>query len=201
MKKKILLPLALGFLLAACSNSDVRGTLGLNRNAPDEFTVVSRPPLTVPPDFDLRPPKPGAAPRGTNTENAAKAALLGDRAKPASETSLPDELPKTETAVVPVIASDAPTGAQAGFLKKARADAADEDIRNKLGADALRKPEDKPARSLLDKLSKPESNEPVVDAKKEAERLRSNKDAGKPVTEGDVPEEKVKPPTVWDRIF
>jgi hypothetical protein len=43
--------------LAGCS--DVRESLGLGRSSPDEFAVVDRPPLSIPPDFSLRPPKPG----------------------------------------------------------------------------------------------------------------------------------------------
>jgi len=43
--------------LAGCS--DLRENLGLGRSSPDAFAVVDRPPLSIPPDFSLRPPKPG----------------------------------------------------------------------------------------------------------------------------------------------
>lgn len=33
----------------------------MDRVGPDEFAVESRAPLTIPPEFDLRPPQPGAA--------------------------------------------------------------------------------------------------------------------------------------------
>ncbi len=42
-------------LLVACSGS-VQQKLGLERRVPDEFQVVRRAPLTLPPDFTLRPP-------------------------------------------------------------------------------------------------------------------------------------------------
>ena len=42
--------------LAACDSNTVKDTLGLERTAPDEYRVVSRPPLSVPPDFTMRPP-------------------------------------------------------------------------------------------------------------------------------------------------
>jgi hypothetical protein len=45
-------------LLAGCS--DFKQVMGIDQPMPDEFAVESRAPLTVPPDFDLRPPKPGA---------------------------------------------------------------------------------------------------------------------------------------------
>ena len=41
----------------------------------------------------------------------------------------------------------------------------------------------------------------VIQTPRDAERLRANKQAGKPVTEGDVPEEKPKKPSLVDRIF
>ena len=45
-------------LLSGCS--DLKQVIGLDPPMPDEFAVESRAPLTVPPDFDLRPPEPGA---------------------------------------------------------------------------------------------------------------------------------------------
>lgn len=40
--------------LAGCGS--VSGMLGLERHVPDETQVVVRPPLTLPPDYDLMPP-------------------------------------------------------------------------------------------------------------------------------------------------
>ena len=50
--------LAGGLLTAGCS--DLKKAIGLDRTPPDEFAVESRAPLTMPPDFNLRPPQPGA---------------------------------------------------------------------------------------------------------------------------------------------
>jgi hypothetical protein len=47
------------FLLSGCT--DLRRSIGLERTSPDEFAVESRAPLTMPPDFELRPPQPGVA--------------------------------------------------------------------------------------------------------------------------------------------
>ena len=46
------------WLLAGCEG--IRDQLGFNKKAPDEFTVVKKAPLVLPPDFSLRPPAPGA---------------------------------------------------------------------------------------------------------------------------------------------
>jgi hypothetical protein len=49
--------------------------LGMSKVTPDEFRVVTKPPLVVPPDFSLRPPAPGE-PRAAELqpESAARAA-------------------------------------------------------------------------------------------------------------------------------
>ena len=85
--------------LVACSNA--RSTLGIDPAPPDEFTVVSKAPLTIPPDFNLRPPKPGAPrPQEQNPTTRAQAALVG-KAKPAtSAPATPGETALLEVARV-----------------------------------------------------------------------------------------------------
>src|SRR5262245_64921196 len=50
----VCLPLATG----GCTS--FKETLGLTKQSPDEFKVVSRAPLSMPPDYNLKPPTPGA---------------------------------------------------------------------------------------------------------------------------------------------
>jgi len=66
-------------LLSGCT--DFRRALGVDRSMPDEFAVESRAPLTLPPDYDLRPPQPGA-PRPQETPAAEKARKAIDNAGP-----------------------------------------------------------------------------------------------------------------------
>ena len=40
--------------------ADIQKTIGNTKQAPDEFAVVARPPLSVPLNFALRPPTPGS---------------------------------------------------------------------------------------------------------------------------------------------
>ena len=56
------------FALAACSGDELTRTFGLTRDAPDEFQVTTRAPLSMPPDFNLRPPRPGARSRRSGLE-------------------------------------------------------------------------------------------------------------------------------------
>src|SRR5215468_11844115 len=46
--------------LLISGSTDLKKAIGLEKAAPDEFAVESRAPLEMPPDFDLRPPQPGA---------------------------------------------------------------------------------------------------------------------------------------------
>ena len=55
---------------------------------PDEFAVESRAPLTVPPDFDLRPPEPGA-PRPQEKTAKQRPSRRWSRPDPASRASRP----------------------------------------------------------------------------------------------------------------
>src|SRR5215813_4853836 len=58
-------------LIAGCT--DFKRSIGLEPTLPDEFAVESRAPLTIPPDFDLRPPTPGAPrPQEKSTNQQAK---------------------------------------------------------------------------------------------------------------------------------
>jgi hypothetical protein len=66
-------------LLGGCSNW--KQTLGIEPVSPDEFAVESRAPLTVPPDFNLRPPEPGA-PRPQEASMSSKAQGAIDSAGP-----------------------------------------------------------------------------------------------------------------------
>jgi len=78
--KIILRGVAAGALLlvAGCSGGDLSRTFGMTRDAPDEFTVTTRAPLSMPPDFTLRPPQPGAGrPQEQSTAQTAQATVTG----------------------------------------------------------------------------------------------------------------------------
>lgn len=74
----VLLTIALTAIAATpgCSNS--REALGLTRKAPDEFAVVKRAPLEIPPNYDLSPPQPGKQrPQELHSSVQAKQAIFG----------------------------------------------------------------------------------------------------------------------------
>src|SRR5882672_9428185 len=52
---------SLGFSLIGCEG--IRQATGAAKLPPDEFTVLTKAPLVLPPDYNLRPPQPGIASR------------------------------------------------------------------------------------------------------------------------------------------
>lgn len=66
--------IALALSLGACAK--VRDQLGLTKTSPDEFSVLTRAPLSLPPDYQLRPPEPGVArPQEVSVQDRVKAVL------------------------------------------------------------------------------------------------------------------------------
>lgn len=66
--------------LSACG-SGTKEMLGLTKKAPDEFAVVPRAPLSMPPNFNLRPPQPGEPrPQEEAPSVAARKELFGSQA-------------------------------------------------------------------------------------------------------------------------
>ena len=84
--------LCASLVLPGCTG--FRQALGMDRVGPDEFAVESRAPLTIPPEFDLRPPQPGA-PRPQELTAA-------DRARKVIDTAGPGEPGKQATAALKI---------------------------------------------------------------------------------------------------
>ncbi|HUO21184.1 MAG TPA: DUF3035 domain-containing protein [Caulobacteraceae bacterium] len=67
-----------GLSLEGCGST--AKALGMTKVVPDEFRVVTKAPLVVPPDYALRPPAPGQPrPQELQPESVARNALLGQR--------------------------------------------------------------------------------------------------------------------------
>ena len=64
--------------VAGCNSAS--RALGISKVTPDEFRVVTKAPLILPPDYSLRPPAPGQPrPQELQPESAARTALVGQR--------------------------------------------------------------------------------------------------------------------------
>ena len=75
--------LGLGLALMGCES--VRQATGVAKLPPDEFTVLTKAPLILPPDFNLRPPQPGVASRNDpDADETGRAALFPQNAAAAA---------------------------------------------------------------------------------------------------------------------
>ena len=72
--------LAAALALAGCT--DFKRAIGMEKVIPDEFAVVSRAPLAIPPDYALRPPRVGNGPEQANPTDQARETVFraGDTA-------------------------------------------------------------------------------------------------------------------------
>jgi len=164
--------------LTACGNGgSLKETLGLNRKGPDEFAVVSRPALSVPPEFNLTPPKQGAdSLNSVSTVSASEQAHGTVLGNPVSSL-------RSATAVPVVASGNLPSGADSQLLSNAGADKAKPDIRSQIAEDALNGKTVENSPYLLGN----KKDDPIVDSKKEADRIKQNKEQNQPVTGGDTP--------------
>lgn len=167
--KRIAFPALATMVLATALGgcSDFRKALGYEKSIPDEFAVVSRAPLAIPPDYSLRPPQPGAAPtQDVPTQDRAKEAVF--RAG-------------TQQASLPPAATQRSAG-EGAFLEAAGAPKADPDIRARVTDDTALTPENQ--RGFVDKLlfwRKSGAPDDVLDPVKEADRIKQAQAAGTPV--------------------
>jgi hypothetical protein len=164
---RLIAPVAVAVLLSGCADSSLSRTFGLTRDTPDEFTVVTRAPLSMPPDYTLRPPQPGTL-----------------RPQDVSDRAL------AESALVPEAAlGSAPTGVSPGqaALVRDAGGGAPADIRQRVDQEARLASSDD---SFVDKLlywRKPETQKVVVDAPKETQRLQQDSALGQPPVTGATP--------------
>ena len=181
--RPVLLMLGVAMILSSCGDSTKRA-LGLARTSPDEFAVVKSAPLSQPPDFKLRPPRPGAERPGVASprEQARQAIFRADQGN--ATQSARREGPSTTAA--PQEAVSQRSSGESAFLSRAGADDVDPDIRSKIDREAslLADADLNFVQKLLD--FKPDVDD-VVDAAGEARRLRENQALGQPATEGDTP--------------
>lgn len=181
--------LVMAVSLSACGGGSLKDTLGYGKSAPDEFAIITKAPLVMPPDFSLRPPQPGVLrPQEAQFEPSlvAQRALSGDDSTP--------------------VASDASAAEQVLLAKTGAADANPK----------IRQVVNNEQRSLVERdasftddvlfwREKSNSDARTVDAAAERRRIEQNAAQGKSVTEGETPS--VAPPKkgffsgLWSAIF
>lgn len=169
--------------LAACGDSTKRA-LGLERTPPDEFSVVPRAPLSQPPDFKLRPPRPGAEDLTTlsTREQARQAVFRGDDNTQNRTGASGNAGPAIQASPRGAVTSN--TAGESALLSRAGATETDPLIRAQVDRESsiLVEENENFVRSLLG--LKQDSPAAVVDAPAEARRLREAQALGVPPSEG-----------------
>lgn len=175
--------LGLAFLGSATGCSGLSQVFGLNRTSPDEFSVLSKAPLVVPPDSNLRPPEPGAPrPQEASSRENAQSALTGRKE--------------------PVLPAGGRSVGESALLRQAGAQNVDPSIRQIINSEYTQLA-DKDT-SFTDRLlfwQKPQEPGEVIDAQKEASRLRQNQATGQSVNSGETPVIERRKRAIFEGIF
>lgn len=177
--------LAVAALLGGCGQ--FRDALGYDKDPPDEFQVVARAPLALPPNYDLRPPEPGAdRPQELSPTASAAERILGRRSAPAQAAGGRQPGPAVQAAPrAPVVVESGGVTALRSQLELDRAQPNIRQIVNRETADFVYE-EEYPIDRLLFWKDKPERGV-LLDADKESKRLRENAALGQPVDTGQSP--------------
>lgn len=164
MNKNIILLLSCvtSLSLTACGGGEgLRKQLGVEKEAPDEFSVVTRAPLEVPPEYTLRPPRPGAQrPMEIQPTEQAKQTVFGKQ----SSEIIQSRSIQAESA-----------GAQA-LLEKAGVQESDPNIRDVLvSEDTVLNQDERPtANKLMFWRDKPAQVGDALDPVEELDRMKQD---------------------------
>ena len=171
-RQRSLLGLAL-VALALTGCSDVRRSIGLDRQSPYEFTVVSRAPLSMPPSLaNLPPPRPGAMrPQDSTSSAVAAASVFGGSSRGAAASAAG----KTQGESALIAQAGAKSGIEPGIRNKVDQETTQLIVADKRWIDTL---------LFWQTQDQPFS---VVDPKKESQRLREAQATGKALNDGTVP--------------
>jgi len=184
--KSVLVLAAAIVLLGGCSGIKEELGIGVKR-PPDEFTVYSRAPLSLPPDYALRPPATATgASQSAAPREVARNALVGNAPGAApSASALPNSSP----------------GLQA-LLQRTGGDSATSGIRGQVNQESsiLVDADQSFVERLMFWADKPDPST-VVDAVQENKRIQENQALNKPVTTGETPTIKRNPRALFEGIF
>ena len=172
---KGVLSIGLMILLTGCSSA--RDIVGLSKQSPDEFEVVTRAPLSLPPDYGLRVPVPNISRNQEKSLGESADDLLPQRGSQSPGQKLSR-----------VGRSGAISPAEDAILDRAKAKISNQSIRAEINSD--NKTISDTDEKLIEKIifwqgtKKPAA---VLDPQKESERIKGLKSDGKPIGNSAVP--------------
>ena len=165
---------AVAVSLPGCSG--VSEVIGLESDPPDEFQVVVRAPLSMPEDYGLRAPKPGAqGPNEQPLRDRTRQIVLDSEGKGKVARKAPARIAGVDAT-------------EAALLRKLGADRVDPDIRQVVERETTAL--ELEGKSFVEDLmfwKEPPPPGEAVDAAKERRRLQENAALGRPAEAGDTP--------------
>jgi hypothetical protein len=195
MRRTILIPVSLAALgalaLGGCSMFENLG--GAKKVSPDEFKIVSHSPLTMPPNAELRPPRPG--------EPRPQEVTPADQAKEALSPALAARPQRNQVMTGTAAQGPGRTSAEAALVQKAGGGTADPNIRSRVNTDT--KTINDSDKTFIDSLIFWQNTPPsgvVVDPTKEQQRIRDAQAAGQPAS-GQTPTIKRRQRGLLEGIF
>jgi len=177
-------------VIALTGCEETKRVFGKTKEAPDEFAVYRRAPLSLPPDSDLRPPTPGVSrPQVVNPRDQARAAL-GLSAKKTDKVDLSKSEDITRL-----------SNGERALLALTGANKANPQIRKLVEektADLYETNE-----TLTDKMVfwRSKKKGVALDPQKELKRIREAQSLGKPLNSKDIPSVTRKRKGLLEGIF
>jgi hypothetical protein len=176
--------MAMVALLALGACDTLKDELGMSKQSPDEFRVVARAPLSLPPDYNLlATPNPGQPrPQEGTTTDQARTAVFGTQQQGQPLTS--------------------GSSGETALLSAAGAQNADPEIRQVVDQETQQINAE--SDSFLTELifwRDPVEPGVIVDPAKESQRIKENQALGRPVTEGETPTIERHEQGIFEGIF
>jgi hypothetical protein len=180
--------LAAALLLSGCD--ETKRALGQTKDAPDEFAVYQRAPLSLPPEYGLKPPTPGAErPQAVNPRDRAVQALGATGRAPGRQVGSADNTARLSPGERSVLQLTGATNADPSIRLQVDRET------SILATESV---------TLTDKIAFWNKDNPfgtTVDPSKEARRIRENQALGKPLNRGDIPIIKRKKKAILEDVF
>lgn len=174
--------------LSGCE--ETKRALGQTKDAPDEFAVYQRAPLSLPPEYGLKPPTPGAdRPQAVNPRDRAIQALGAAGRAPGRQVGSTDDTSRLSPGERSVLQLTGATNADPSIRTKVEKESRIMAIESK---------------TFTDKIAFWQSKSPfgtTVDPVKEAKRIRESQALGKPLNQGDIPIIRRKKKALLEDVF
>ena len=171
------------FMLVVGGCGGPGNTIGFGRTPPDEFAVVRKPPLTLPPDYSLRPPEPGA---------------LGLQEEPISVQAQKEVFGTVNDPKI-----DSNSAGEYALLREADALNVNPDMKKLIDEEFTIYAQESESffEELLFWQDKNELEDEIINPSLESQRLRENSALGLPPNSGNMPVVKRREKAIFEGIF